>query len=195
MSNLETLDVGQANELKLAFRRTGWTNEEVKRLCEGDTLADLRKVLLGHAEVKPAEHVINCDADPFVPSGWKVEEHQKGGQFRFDPTQVEFWLSEPQRKGKVIEGVKLRKGLAGKPVLNANVLDYLLAHPHLIPEEWKRDSEGHIRYIFFWGTIYRRSDGGLCVRYVYWDSGRWSWSYFWLDYGWDVHSPAALRAD
>jgi len=39
--------------------------------------------------------------------------------------------------------------------MNANVLDYLLAHPELIPEDWKN------KYVFFWGTIYRYSSGGL----------------------------------
>ena len=52
MSTLETLDVGLANELKLAFRRHGYSSEEVKRLSEGDTLGQFRNVLLGHAEIK-----------------------------------------------------------------------------------------------------------------------------------------------
>lgn len=194
MSNLETLDVGQANELKLAFRHTGWTNEELKQLCEGNTLAEFCKVLLGQAEVKVLEYVIDCDADPFVLSGWTVEEHQKGGQFKFDPAQVEFWLSDRQRKGEFIEGNKLRKELAQKPVLNANVLDYLCAHPHFIPEEWKRDSEGRTRYIFFWGTIYRDSDSHLYVRYLCWSGGRWGSLCSWLGHNWGVCDPAALRA-
>jgi hypothetical protein len=194
MSNLETLDVGQANELKLAFRRTGWSNEEIKRLCEGNTLTDVRQVLLGRAEVKILEHVIDCDADPFLPKNLKVDEHQKGGQFKFDASLVEFYLSEPQRKERTIEGNKLRKELATKVVLNANVLDYLLAHPHLIPESWKQDEKGRTRYIFFWGTIYRNSGGDLCMRCLYWNDGRWDWGNYWLDYGWVVQYPAALRA-
>lgn len=47
------LDVGQANELKLAFRRHGWTNEEIKRLCEGTVLGDVRRVIRGEAEIRP----------------------------------------------------------------------------------------------------------------------------------------------
>lgn len=79
--------------------------------------------------------VIDCDADPYVPDGWKVEEHQKGGQFKWDASQMQLFLAEGQKNGKRIEGNKLRKELASQPVLNANVLDYMLAHPHLIPEE------------------------------------------------------------
>ena len=146
------------------------------------------------------EHVIDCDADPFNPwtkeGGWTVDEHQKGGQWKFDPKQVEFYLSSGQKgdDNKAIEGYKLRKELAGKPVLNANVLDYLLKNPHLIPEEWKKDGQGNTRYIFFWGTVYRNRDGDLFVRYLYWYHGGWHRSYRWLGRGWDGRSPSALRA-
>ncbi len=194
MSEQLMLDVGQANELKLAFRKANYTNDDIKRLCEGSVLADVRNVLLGHAEVKTLEHLIDLNADPFVPGGWSVEQHQQGGPFKWDPKAVEFYLSEPQRKEKFIEGNKLRRELENKPVLNANVLDYLLAHPCLIPEEWKKDEKGRLRYIFFWGTIYRDSDGGVGVRCLYWHYGRWHCGGDWLAHGWYVGSPAALRA-
>ncbi|HUO55977.1 MAG TPA: hypothetical protein VMU27_00870, partial [Candidatus Paceibacterota bacterium] len=51
MSNL-MLDVDQASELKAAFRRGNWTNAEIKWLCEGRTLEQLRKVKSGLAEIK-----------------------------------------------------------------------------------------------------------------------------------------------
>jgi len=182
------LDVGQANELKMAFRRADYSNDEIKQLCEGNILADVRRVLHNHAAITAVEHIIDCDADPFVPNGWKVEEHQKGGQFKFDAAQMRFFLAEGQQNGKVLEGNKLRSELAGKPVLNANVLDYLLAHPHLIPEEWKGKA------IFFWGTIYRSSDDNLHVRCLCWDGGGWDWCDGWLVCDWYVNFPAALRA-
>jgi hypothetical protein len=185
---------GEIQEVEFALARAGYTHQEVKELTKGDRLGLFRNVLLGHAEVKMLEYIIDLNADPFVPNGWGVEEHQKGGSFKWDPRQVQFYLSEPQGKEKSIEGNKLRKELEGKSVLNANVLDYLLAHPHLIPEDWKEDGKGRTRYIFFWGTIYRDSDGGLCVRCLYWGGGRWRWSLRWLDYVWDVSYPAALRA-
>jgi len=196
MSDL-MLDVGQANELKLAFRRADWSNDDIKRLCEGNVLVDVRSVLRGHASIAIVQHVIDCDAAPFNPwanDGWTVEEHQKGGQWKFDPKEVEFFLASGQKDGKVIEGNKLRKELAKKPVFNANVLDYLLAHPELIPDEWKADGNGNTRYIFFWGTVYRDRDGDLCVRCLFWNDGRWDWSRNWLDYGWRGSDPAAVRA-
>ena len=197
MSNDLMLDVGQANELKLAFRRADFSNDDIKRLCEGNVLGDVRSVLRGHASITVVEHAIDCDADPFNPwekDGWTVEEHQKGGTFKWDASQVELYLASGQKNGKVIEGNKLRKELAKKPVLNANVLDYLLKNPHLIPEEWKKDGQGNTRYIFFWGTVYRDRDGDLYVRYLCWRDGRWYWSNRWLGSDWGGGYPSALRA-
>jgi len=191
MSNDLMLDVGQANELKLAFRRADFSNDDIKRLCEGNVLADVRRVLLGHAAINVVEHAIDCDAQPFVPDGWSVEEHQKGGAFKWDRNAQKdaLYLSKGQAGSKYIEGNKLRKELSDKstPVLNANALDYLIANPHLIPEEWKG------KYVFFWGTVYRSRGGSLFVRCLYWGGGRWDWCYDWLDYGFDGYDPAAVR--
>jgi hypothetical protein len=154
----------------------------------------VQRLLSGASEIVIRKHLIDCDASPFVPDGWKVEDHQKGGQFDWSAASVKFHLDAGQQNGKYLEGNKLRKQLSGKPVLNANVLDYLLKNPDLIPEDWKKDEKGNTRYIFFWGTIYRNSDGSLCVRYLYWLDGGWRWDAYWLGHGWGDYSPAALRA-
>ncbi|MFH0912563.1 MAG: hypothetical protein V1807_02825 [Patescibacteria group bacterium] len=182
------LDVGQANELKLAFRRAGYTNAEIKKLCEGDILATLLPVIKGNAEVVTSKHIIDCDADPFLPTGWKVEQHNKGGQFALDTSKIHFYLSKGQKNGKTIGGNKLRKELQNKPVLNANVLDWLLDHPEFIPEEWKS------KYVFFWGTIYRSAGGHLVVRSLHWHGTRWDWNYDYPDDDWYGFYPAALSA-
>lgn len=190
MSDL-MLDVDQAGELKAAFRRGGWTNAEIKTLSQGDMLKRVRGVVLGLSEIKPVEHLIDCDADPFCPSDWKVEEHKKQGKVKWSQDLVSLWLSKSQKKG-VIQGYELRKELANKPALNANVLDFLLKHPHLIPEEPK---EWKTKLVFFWGTIYRDSDGHLYVRYLYWGGDRWYWHYYWLGFHfYGDGRPAALRA-
>ena len=41
--------------------------------------------------------------------------------------------------------------------LNANVLDYLLEHPDLIPRRWKKYC------VVFWGTTFRDTNNDLCV--------------------------------
>ncbi len=183
------LDVGLAFKIKQALSRNGIPDvADLDWLATGDNIAKMRRVRLGHAEIVVPEHVINCDADPFVPDGWSVEEHRKGGAFKWNAEGVTLHLDKRQENGKWIEGNKLREALAGKPVLNANALDYLLANPHLIPEEWKGKA------VFFWGTIYRNRDGDLCVRCLVWDGVRWYWLALWLGIDWDDDDPAAVSA-
>ena len=189
MSNVSEISVGLAHELCITAVKAGFTSVELGNLAKNEEkMRQFRQVLLGHASVQVIEHLIDCDADPFIPNGWKVEEHQKGGAFKWNTSQVSLFLSEPQKRGRSIEGNKLRNTLKSEPVLNANVLDYLLAHPDLIPEDWKG------KYVFFWGTIYRSSGGGLFVRCLFWGGGRWGWNCDWLDRGFGGDDPAALRA-
>jgi len=184
------LDVGQANEFKLACRRAGYTNADIKKMCEGSVLAQVLPVVRGNGEVTVVRHLIDCDADPFTRDGWRVEEHKKHGrEFDWDEgKKINLYLSQNQQDGKVIRGNKLRTELSKKAALNANVLDYLLAHPDLIPEGWNGKA------IFFWGTIYRYSDGDLCVRCLCFGGGRWRWDDDWLGGGWGDLDPAALLA-
>ena len=132
--------------------------------------------------------IVDLDADPMVPNDWTVEEHINGGQFEFDSKRVILHLDEGQQDGGVVVGNELRKKLEGKNVYNANLLDFLLAHTDLIPEEWKGKT------VFFWGTIYRRLDGYLYVRCLCWNDGRWRWNYNWLDGDFYGLYPAAVPA-
>ena len=135
------------------------------------------------------ENVIDCDVDPYCPPGWAVEEHRKAGKLQWSEDFVQLWLSDEQQCG-AIQGTELREELADMSVLNACVLDWLLEHPDLIPEEWKNNS------IFFWGTIYRYSDGELNVRYLCWrgDDMGWCWHFSRLCINWYGHRLAALAA-
>lgn len=145
-----------------------------------------KRFLRGELEVVEKKHTIDCDAPPFVPEGWEVVEHQSGGQFVCNLDGIELYLADEQRQGS-IDGHELRRKLEGRLSLNANVLDYLLKHPELIPDKWRG------KYIFFWGTIYRDSDGNLYVRCLDWDHEEWSWRFGWLDGPWDDDYPALLR--
>lgn len=146
----------------------------------------LQDIVEGKFDAETASHVIDCDADPFTPEGWKVEEHQKGGKFVWNASAITLFLADGQRNGKAVEGHLLRKELTSFPTLNANVLDYLLKNPTLIPEEWKRG------YVFFWGTIYRYRDGDLYVRNLCWYGHGWCWGEDWLGNNWSGDCPAAL---
>lgn len=194
MSDKFVMTARQSAELDFALERNGWKPENVKALSSGDMLARFLPVLLGHAEIRMIEHVIDCDAPVFIPEKWEVLPDVEQlpnrilGQVKFDPKKVDLYLSLDQKNGKLIEGNKLRKGLVSTSVYTAHVLDYLLANPYLIPEEWKGKA------VFFWGTIYRNAVGNLCVRYLFWRGNGWCWDYLWLDNDWVDDSPAAVSA-
>jgi len=176
------------NQLADALEAAGYTPDDVTKLrSKPDALKEFKLVLGGMSEIVEVKHVIDLDADPMVPENWSVEEHIKGGQLRWNPDEVNLYLCDEQ-KGGSIQGKKLRKKLKDNPVLNANVLDYLLANPQLIPEEWKDKA------IFFWGTVYRSSDGSLFVRYLGWGGGGWGWGCGWLGNRFYDGGPAAVSA-
>ena len=202
-NNKLTLGVGLAQEIEHALNRNGFQSlEEVKALTVGDFLGRVRGVQMGLYEIKPVEHAVDLGADPFLPDGWSVEEHQKGkfvklerngDDLYLDGKKIEFWLSREQKRA-VVTGNILREKLRDKPVINANLSDYLLKNPHLSPEAWKKDENGNTRYIFFWGTIYRDADGSLCVRCLCWGGDRWIWLFLWLDDDFSDDNPAAVSA-
>ncbi len=175
MSNL-VLDVGLAAKLKVAFARNGWTTEMIDRACEGNSLGQYRQFLLGHTVMqKVSDCIIDCDAEPVHLDRTHVEVHQKGGNIVWNPADYQLRLISDQDYTKPTPGNELQQRTSGWPVLNANVLDYLLANQNLIPREWR------FREIFFWGTIYREEYGKLIVRYLTWSSeGEWQDRSFFL---------------
>jgi hypothetical protein len=180
--------LGLAHKFCLAGEGEGLTPEVLNAIAEDkNLLRRIGEVYRGEATILQGNW-IDCAARPFVPNGWAVEDHQNGGIWKWDASKMKLYVSNNQKDGKVTKGHELRKELMQKLVVNANVLDYLLAHPHLIPEEWKGKA------VFFWGTIYCDTNGHLFVRCLYWRGDRWHWHYFWLVSGWSEHGPALLRA-
>jgi len=200
MSDKLEMSVGQAHKLEMAFGRNNWTNAEIEKLCEGAVLAEHLKVVRGHARIVPVEHVITCTCGSFLPrlgSGWSEEEHRfcgtmqlekRDGHLFLNGKKVERYLSPNQRGSKVIQGHNLRKELANQSTLCACVLDYLIQHTEMIPEEWKQG------VTYFWGTVFRRPDGDLSVAYLYWNGVRWDWRCHWLGINWNSYNPAARLA-
>lgn len=133
--------------------------------------------------------IINCDADPSCPHGLKIESHKQDGKFLWDPETIDLYLTQPQRDGSIKAGNGIYRELEGKPNLNANVLDFLLSNPNLIPESWQGKG------IYFWGTMYRTNDTGysLCVRSLLWAGDRWYGHYGLLEGGWSANEFAALH--
>lgn len=209
---------GLAHDLEMAMDRVGrWNSALVKKLCGGDNLHFVREFLLGQMRMTPISEdatrfitlnettiVVNLGASPTLPfngatvenhigKGWVIVEKRPDGLY-INGHKVSLHLSKRQMCGKWLKGHELREELTGKPVLNANILDALYQNPHLIPEEWKKDEDGNIRYIFFWGTIYRASDDRLCVRCLCFHGGAWYRDYSWLGDVWSGDRPAALLA-
>jgi len=147
----------------------------------------------GLAEIKIIKHIIDCSAQPFIPKNWSIKEKDQlsnritAKDFEFNPQNLLLYLSKKQQQG-IIEGNKLKKELKNQKVLPANVLDYLLRHPEIIPEEWKG------KIIFFWGTIYCNFNCNLFVRYLGWDGDRWDWGHDYLGYVWCDDCPAVCAS-
>lgn len=118
-------------------------------------------------EQPPINSIINGDNKPFAPSGWFIEKHQMSGQMKLDRCdddlcidgkKINLYLSTCQQKTGFVEYNNLCKKLEGKIILNANVLDHILARSEQIPNWWKKDAEGNGRIIFFLGTTYYQLD-------------------------------------
>lgn len=140
------------------------------------------------------KHIINTDLDPKLPfPNAAIEENMKYGEIEFDPSKYELYLDESQKSGYVT-GHNLRKELKDKKPVNAAFMDYLEAHPELVPDSWKTNADGERNYIYAWGTIFRSSDDNLFVRFWYWFDGKLVSFCDWLDYDWGGRSPALVPA-
>jgi len=163
----------------------------------------LWKALCPLPDSLPNQLVVDCDARPRIPSGLSLEgegtEHRTMGKITLEKRadgklyangrEVVRYLSPNQQNSKVIQGHKLREELKGKRILNACILDALLANPELIPDDWKNG------VTYFWGTIFRDADGDLYVEDLDWDGGGWYWGYDGLGNVWNADEPAACLAD
>lgn len=203
MASASEFSVGLMHEVAVAGCEVGWEPKDFDSLKrDKPLLTNIRAVMRGTHAIVPIAYAVDCSMDPLLPTGLSLEEHErgtvvklekKGDELFVDGKKLELYLPRKQKKGS-IEGTKLRKELKDKPVLNACILDYLLEHTELIPESWKKDAGGNTCYLFFWGTIYRGSGGGLGVRCLWWGGGGWGWSYDWLGSGWGASRPALLLA-
>lgn len=173
--------------------------EEVAvRLQRGDDpkqfAKDLAAFLKDPSVVRAARsHVIDCSVQPMIPDGWEIRPEDQiasrfQGELLWSPDKIRLHLDPGHEGDAYLKGEGLKKKLEGQPVLPANVLDYLLAHPALIPSDWKG------KCVFFWGTVYRRADGGACVRCLFCGNRLWDSNAYWLDGGWDRRDPAAVSA-
>lgn len=140
-----------------------------------------------HKSNKQPPIIIDLDAYPFVPQGFKIEEHKKGGRFVFDSAHVRLYRDTSQEKFG-IKGTHLYGKLKNASVMNELMLEWYLTNPQHISEEWKG------KFVFFWGTIYRNFSGKLCVRCLFWSGLQWSTGFYSFGSDFRSESFAAVRA-
>jgi len=192
------LEIIQAKRLRKALQMANWTPLEIEMLYKKGIHPEfvnesihtkLIKVIRGGSVIQ--DRIIDCDAQPVLSDDLKVIRHVKSGQFHWDSSKIELYFSQIQKDGQSIDAKQLWEELKDKKVLNVNFLDYLLAHPWLIPKEW----EGY--FIVFLGTTFER--GGSGVPLVYYLVGglgargdQWAKRTFMLENGLRSDSPVVV---
>lgn len=132
------------------------TNEMIRRINDGTisydgVIASMQDTIEGKFVSIRKKHIIDCYSIPFIPDNWSIEEHRRGPKLEFyedDNTLI-----------KILEGDPI--------LLNANILDYLLLHPEIIPWSLKG------KRTYFNGTIYLDIYRCIRVRYLYMKDNKW----------------------
>ncbi len=144
------------------------------------------------------QHIIDLDADPFIPEGWSIMRKDQivsraRGMWELDPNLMSLSRATEQ-SSRDLQGHDVKRILARmqRRVLPANVLDYLLAHQGLIPYDWQLTRP---RDIFFWGTVYRDASHRESVRYLFFTAGEWLAYYRSLHYHYFSNDFAAFLID
>ena len=94
------LDVDQASELKAAFRREDWTNEEIKMLCERKgLLASVKRVLAGVAEVVLKKLFITAGTVAYEGAeATNTVDCFTGSIWKYRDSDFDHWLPKQQPK-------------------------------------------------------------------------------------------------
>jgi hypothetical protein len=174
----------------------GWIGNK-KALKKG-----LRELLMPPAS-PVAPTIIQIDRskpfDPvsFIGAGWKIDEEDDKALTitEVDLMKVHFETTlKPHEEW--VKGEEKLKRLKELPDvrLDARVFQTLWDNQHLIPELWKKDVSGNIRYIYFDGTILRGPGGFRGVLYLGFSDGQWYWRFRWLDSGFNSQYPSAVLA-
>lgn len=137
------------------------------------------------------------DPASFIGKGWAIEEQDERSLAlaEIDLTAVRFETMLKPKESSVDGETKLeRLKAAGHIRLDAGVFEALWDNQSLIPESWKRDEGGNIRFIYFDGTVLRAPDDHRYVLFLYWLDGQWHWLYNWLEFDWYADGPSAVLA-
>lgn len=199
---------GLVHELEMAMDRAGgWNAALVKRMCEGNRLADIREYILGLAEIKTkqpqptpelTDSIIHVDRSirPVYPDWAKVVMHpelEAVGPAEYDLATVELWLHDEQKSGKWMKGEALYRYLKETESLK-NCLGL-----HDAVEIQKKGIALFRKLfggkaVFCWKSVVRNRFGYLHVPYVCGGGGEVVLYWDWLGSGWSAYGPAARFA-
>lgn len=194
-STLEVLDRwGVKREHLAKFRgASSYVHKEISRLL----ILSEESALIRHPTMLPIDRSTPFDPIKFIGDGWTIEEQDEGSLALTEVDLSKVRLETCLKKGEdCVKGEDKLKRLKknGHIRLDAKVFQTLWENQSLIPEHWKKETNGYTTYIFFDGTIVRSPPGRRCVLSLFFEGGEWRWACFWLGLGWRVYRPSAVLA-
>lgn len=102
----------------------------------------MAKVIKGVAEIRDLPHTVDLDEQPLEINGYMVVSHNGGGVFNFDDRAVTLFSEDIPKNGYQLKSLITN-------AFNGNMLDFLLNHQDLIPNDCREV------YTCFLGTIYQ----------------------------------------
>ena len=183
------LDVGQANELKLAFRKADFDNADIKKLCEGNLLKDIYYVLHGHSKISFIKETLDCskklDIKKIHPL-WSIAEQDDNADVikHLDTSKINFIEHHEYFPGSHCNGEELLLYLKGLKRPLAGLRQFLALVTDINLSREKKNSVierlriGHsIKDICFFGTIILDDEGNRRVPEIYWRAVGSGWQY------------------
>ncbi|HUQ30182.1 MAG TPA: hypothetical protein VM103_01540 [Candidatus Paceibacterota bacterium] len=170
MTSELTRHLGLAHKLFQAGDVAGFTPELWNTLAERPLLfKEVRAVIEGNATVTITRHVVGCNASEPQLRGYTIASHSRlRRDWEFRKYEMKLWQPDEKLHQQCLRAAF--REIDQKYLLNASILEYLLAHPEVMPE----DTENKIKKdgpILFLGTVYENTEGDQLVRALtsYWD--------------------------
>ena len=192
------LDVGTANEIKMALRRAGAVESDIKAMCKGDFMKGVIGLLHGEYELKPAAKAVDSVFDPvsFIGEGWSCDEERNPRSVTLplldDYSKVKLstdWLEDCSSVDSKTRRANILADMNHIP-LNIDHFFDLWTNKEKIPKKWKKVKGG----ITFDGDVLRGSDGRSYFLCLCWRGGLWRWDCRWFGHGCSAFFPSAVLA-
>ena len=170
-----------------------------RRLISGPTFGDRRKSCSLNRISPPAAPRqflmtwLPIRSFPWLDCECQPNRATDANVLAWDATRLELYVDDAQKNNGRSTAARVRERLTGKPVLNADVLDYLLRNPQLIPEDWKRkDKRRNARPSSFGAPSTAVQIAPTTFASCAGKNNMWAWDFFWLGSLWQDNFPAAL---